>query len=85
MKKIGDLVERFKNFVPPEKILKQIIIGIIKETTDVTLELSEIEINRTIARLKTKSIKKSKILIKKEKILDALAQKLGKKSPRDLI
>jgi hypothetical protein len=85
MKKIGDLVERFKNFVPPEKILKEIIIDAIKDVAGVNLSLKEIEINHSNARLKTSSIKKSQILIKKEKVLEALSIKLGKKSPRDII
>lgn len=86
MKNIGELFARFKNFVPPEKILKKTIVGEIKDATGIELSLDEIEIAKGIVRIKTASAaKKTNILIKKETIMQRLFQVLGQKSPRDLI
>lgn len=85
MKKIGDLVSRFKNFVPPEKILKRVIAESIEEETKLRININHIDIGKGIVRIQNTPGAKLKILLKKHKILDNLNNKLGSRCPRDIV
>ncbi len=77
MKSLGGFFDKFRNKVTGEIQNRTQIIEIIKKYIGQELKMDDITISSGILRIKTSSIAKNEIFIKKNQILKELSQKLN--------
>ena len=76
----GDFLSRFSKFKPPKQVIQDDVIEIINKIIGVKLEPQDIVVNNNTVFIKTKNnLLRNEVFIKKEKILEALKEKLGKR------
>lgn len=85
MKTLGLFLERYRNLVPPDRELKELLKQVVKEQTGHELKETEIAINKWTVYLKTKPAFKSELFIKQEAIQAELERLLQKRAPRKII
>jgi len=83
MIELKDLLGRFGKILETGEGSKQLVIGVIKDTTGILIETKNIKIKNGTIFLNIKPIYKNEIFIKKEKIFLKLKETLGQKSPKD--
>jgi hypothetical protein len=77
MFEIKDLLNRFSNILSSGEAKKFLIKEAVYETTGIQVSSEKIKIKNNIIFLEIKPILKNEIYLKKEKILQKLAEKLG--------
>jgi len=77
MQKIKFFLEKFKNFVPSDRVLKTAVIAAVKKQTKIELTLSAIKISGWQIYLTVKPVVRSEIFIKRERIMAELEQTLA--------
>lgn len=84
MREIKKLLERWERFVPSEKSVRRVLPEIIKKQTGATISPEHIATRNDIIFIKTSSLIKAEVFLKKIKILSDLRSVLGDKTPRDI-
>ncbi len=84
MKTIQNLLEKWKQKTPLEYDIRAVLPSIIKKHTGVDIKPEHISLTRTVVFIKTSSIAKTEIFIKKTKILEEISGILGEKAPKDI-
>jgi hypothetical protein len=84
MIEIKDLLVRFNSLLFSEEIKKSAIRDVLQKTVGVEIKSEDIKIKNGTIYLNIKPIYKNEILVKQEKILLALKESLGKKTPKDI-
>lgn len=84
-KNIGNFLERFANFRPSKKLIKEQSAQIISGLLNVEINPEDFEERDGVLFLKSANpALKNEIFLKKNQILEALRDKLGSNSPRDI-
>lgn len=82
---IGKFLERFKELKPPKKFIRDETAKIINSLFNVSINPKDINYRGGIICIKKiNPALKNEIFIKKEKILQELSKKLGKKTPKEI-
>ncbi|MEK7065899.1 MAG: hypothetical protein AAB938_00940 [Patescibacteria group bacterium] len=84
MKGIQKLLERWEKIVPAERAVRATLPAIIKKETGADVPPQNISVVRNVVFVKTASLIKTEIFIKKKKILAEIALLLGKEAPQDI-
>lgn len=79
MDNISKFLERFKNFVPREIFLKDVVVKSISEVAGVNIEKKNIKISGNNIFLNVSPNIKNLVFIKKQKILENIATKINYK------
>lgn len=84
-KNIGNFLERFANFRPSKKLIKEQSAQIISGLLNVEINPDNFEERDGILFLKSANpALKNEIFLKKNQILEVLKDKLGSNAPRDI-
>ena len=84
MIEIKDLLSSFSEILLGEEGKKETVRSVISSSIKVEIKSEDIKIKNNIIYLNIKPIYKSEILLKKEHILIALKEFLGRKSPENI-
>jgi len=84
MKNIFELLDKYKNIVPNDRFVSDAFLEILNEF-GIKIEKKDFKINDGVIRLKSNSKIRNRVFLNKEKILQKLKERLGKKSPGDII
>lgn len=78
---------KFKDFIPPELVVKRLVQEVVEQKTRIKLKSEEIELSGSTIYFKTKSAAKSEIFINQEAIISELEAKLAGlyRQPKKLI
>lgn len=76
MKKIGDFLARFKNLTPPDGELKQVIADAASFVADVPVSKKDVTLAHGVAFIKTSSIAKSSLRIKRQEVLEYIFSRI---------
>jgi len=75
---ISNFLSRFKEFKPSKVLIKEKIIEVVFEKTQIELSSGEVDYNSGVIYIKTKNSGiKNQIFINKEKIIKSLSEKIG--------
>jgi len=79
-KRIENLLEKFRNFIPPDLIVKRNLITILKNDFNININKEDIFFNKKtgVVRLNINSVKKTYILLNKENLLKKINNNLIK-------
>lgn len=81
----GGFLERFKNIKPPKKFIQDEVVKVIQNVLGFSVDAGEVEERSGVLYIKTKNHSlKNEIFMKREKILEELFNRLGKKSPKEI-
>lgn len=69
---ISTYLEKFKNIGLKELLLKEKIVKVVNEYTKAGIATKDVDIKNGIVNVKTDSLAKSELFMKKKKILDVL-------------
>jgi len=84
-KNIGNFLERFANFRPSKTLIKEESAQIISAILNIEIRPDNFEERDGVLFLKSANPSlKNEIFLKKNQILEALKDKLGSQSPRDI-
>lgn len=84
-KNIGSFLKRFGNLKPSRRFIQRESARVIGEILGVEINSEEVEERDRILFLKsTNPALKNEIFLKKNQILEALKEKLGNNSPKDI-
>jgi len=84
-KNIGNFLERFANLKPSKKLIKEESAKIIGGILNIEIKPDNFEERDGVLYLKIENpALKNEIFLKKNQILDAFKEGLGKNAPRDL-
>lgn len=75
---IGNFLEKFKNITPPDKFVKDVLIGVVKDTVNIDIEKDNIDVRNGTIFITVDPIIKSEIFFKKSEIIKSLTEKLKK-------
>lgn len=82
---IGKFLERFANLRPSKKLIKEEGAKIISALLNIEINSESFEERDGVLYLKIENpALKNEIFLKKNQILEALKERLGKNAPRDL-
>lgn len=81
---LSKLLDKYKNIVPTERIIREAVEKAIKETINIELERKDISYTKGVVYVNTSTLVKNKVYLNKEKILYNLRENLGKKAPKDI-
>jgi len=81
---IEGFLERFRSFTPPNNVIREAVIGILKKETGVLVDKKHISVVNNIVYVKTKPIIKNEVFIKKQEILKELREKFHNQAPLDI-
>lgn len=84
MKSIGGFFDKFNNKITRQVQNLSLIIETIKKHTGIDIELKQISISNGVLKIKTSSLEKNEIFIKKQRILGELEGKLHGLKLRDI-
>lgn len=76
---VSDYLARFKHLLTSEKFLKEGVVSIVKEYTQIELPIDAVTIRSGVAKLDVSPAVRAAIFIKKEAILISLKKELGNK------
>jgi len=76
---IGKYLEKFTKLSTSRSFLRESVASSIKEVCGFDIELTKIDEKKGIVRISERPIIKSEIFLKKQKILNSLEKKIGKK------
>ena len=85
MIEIRSLLLRFSNLLLSEEVKKNSIIDVLHQVVGLQMKPGDIKIKNDVIYLNTKPIYKNEIFLNKNKIFSKLKEKLGKKTPLDII
>ena len=86
MKRLSELLSRFRNLTPPEGAVKEIVQKVVKEVVGITLLPDEIVVARERIHLRIDSIRRSEIMLVKGTLLRKIAEELpGKRVVREIV
>jgi hypothetical protein len=84
-KNIGNFLERFANFRPSKKLIKEESAKIISGLLNIEINSENFEERDGVLFLKSANpALKNEIFLKKNQILEVLKERLGEKAPRDI-
>jgi hypothetical protein len=84
MKGITDLLERYKNFTPPDMVVRKRLAGILSDEVRRTVREKDIKIIGPVAYCTLDGLLKNIVFLKKEKILSRVKEEFGKQVVRDI-
>jgi len=85
MIEIRSLLLRFSNLLLSEEVKKNSIIDVLHQVVGLQMKPGDIKIKNDVIYLNTKPIYKNEIFLNKNKIFSKLKEKLGKKTPLDIM
>jgi len=85
MIEIKDLLLKFSKLLLSEEVKKDSIINVLNQVVGIQVKPEDIKIKNNIIYLNIKPIYKNEILLKKDEIFLKLQEKLGKKTPQDIV
>ena len=85
MIEIKGLLLRFSNLLFSEEVKKNSIIDVLHQVVGLQMKPGDIKIKNDVIYLNTKPIYKNEIFLNKNKIFSKLKEKLGKKTPLDIL
>lgn len=77
MELVAIYLEKFKNFGFKDQILKETLIGVIKELVGFEIPKKDIDINEGVVRINVSGALKSEIFIHKNTIQDKTIEKIN--------
>lgn len=81
---LSDLLKKYKDILPSDKIIKDALISVLFEF-GIELKKENIKISRGIVYIRSDFTTKSKIFMNKIEIMKSIKKILGKKTPKDII
>lgn len=83
---IGNFLEKFKSITPPDKFVKDGLVSVVKETTNIEIEKENIDVRNGTIFITADPIIKNEIFLKKGEIMQSLTEKLKeyKKTIKDI-
>jgi len=83
---ISNYLEKFKKITPPNKFIKDVFIGVVKNTTNIILKKDDIDIRNGIIFISTDQIIKNEIFLQKNKIMKYFTKNINnyKKTIRNI-
>lgn len=84
MKELKKLLERWERVVPVDQDVRSILPAILKKETRIDIDPKSISVRNNTIFIKTSSLAKVEIFLKKTKILSELLKALGEKAPKDI-
>lgn len=84
MKELKKLLERWERVVPVDQDVRSILPAILKKETRIDIDPKNISVRNNTVFIKTSSLAKVEIFLKKTKILSELLKALGGKAPKDI-
>ena len=85
MIEITGLLLRFSNLLFSEEAKKDSIKDVLHQTNGLQIKPRDIKIKNNVIYLNIKPIYKNEVFLNKNKIFSKLKEKLGKKTPLDII
>lgn len=85
MIEIKDLLARFSNLLLSEENKKKAVVDVLYQIIKIQVKTEDIQIKNNIIYLNIKPIYKNEILFKKEEIFLKLKEKLGAKTPQNIV
>jgi len=76
MKLLGSFFDKFNSFAIKETKKRVIICEILKKELNVDISIEQISFNNGIIKIKTSSIIKNQIYIKKEKLINLISKSM---------
>ncbi len=76
MKSVGNFLDKFKNRAVKEIYNREIISKIIKDLSNIDIDIKNINISNGVLKIKLSSIEKSEIFLKKHQILKEINKKI---------
>lgn len=83
-KKISDLLNKYREILPSDKIIKDAIIY-VSSNFGIDLKKENIKISRDVVYINSDFITKSKLFVNKIEIMRELKNILSKKTPKDIV
>lgn len=84
IKVISENLLKYKNITPPDDYVRVYISEYLKTTWNIQIPKKNIKINKKIAFVKTNSVVKNELFLKKNLLLNALERVFGKKIISDI-
>ncbi|MFQ5661677.1 MAG: hypothetical protein ACE5F2_00280 [Candidatus Paceibacteria bacterium] len=83
---IGNFLEKFKNITPPDKFVKDVLIGVVKDVVNIEIEKENIDVRNGTIFISADPIIKNEIFLKKSEIMQNLTGRLKqyKKTIREI-
>lgn len=81
---IKNLLDKYKNMVPAERRVVEATQVILKNELGIDVEIEQINYVQRTIHLDVPALVRTKIMQKKETILEKLEEKLGKATPKDI-
>jgi len=85
MIEITGLLLRFSNLLFSEEAKKNSIIDVLHQIVGLQIKPEDVKIKNNVIYLNIKPIYKNEVFLNKNKIFSKLKEKLGKKTPLDII
>lgn len=84
MKKLTAYLDKFKGMQPPDAVIVEAAVSIIREKTGIDISDDDISYSNRTLHVDTSPTTKSRIFMKKEEILEALSKEVEKNTPTDI-
>lgn len=84
MKNLKKFLERWERVVPVDQDVRSVLPAILKKEVRVDIDPKNISVRNNTVFIKTSSLAKVEIFLKKTKILSELFSALGKNAPKDI-
>ncbi|HCY18126.1 MAG: hypothetical protein UR62_C0023G0002 [Candidatus Nomurabacteria bacterium GW2011_GWF2_35_12] len=85
MIEIKGLLLRFSNLLFSEEVKKNSIIDVLHQIVGLQIKPEDVKIKNNVIYLNIKPIYKNEVFLNKNKIFSKLKEKLGKKTPLDIL
>lgn len=73
---ISDFLEKFKNITPPDKFIKDELIGAVRDIVCIDIKKDDINVRLGTVFLSVDPIIKNEIFLRKKEVLESLKERL---------
>ena len=81
---IGDFLRRFSTLTPPDEFVRKQVLQSIQNILHYEVLMKDVSVRNGVVYIKTNSLVKNKVFMKKELLLKDLQKTLGDKAPNDI-
>jgi len=74
MQSIKDFLQRFKNFTPPERVVRRAVVEVVKNECGIALADKEVMVQDSVVYIRTSPAVRSEIILNKARLLATLAK-----------
>ncbi len=84
MKKLEELVAKYKLIMSPNDAVRSAIVEVIRESFKVDIPKTDISVRGSTVFIKASSVLKNEIALNKKIILDLVVRELGQRAPKEI-